>query len=128
MNVKKYLSIPASAAVLVLFNIFGWNGVITFLVMLMASDILSGAAAALIFRSSPNTEYGLADSNVLFKGIITKLCFLAAAGACYAADSYLGLNSVTGIIFAMLVSAKEAISISKNVLIMRTSGRSAKLE
>ena len=125
MNIKKYLSIPASAAVLILFSVFGWSAVITFLVILMASDILSGAAAALIFRSSPNTEYGLADSSVLFKGIITKLCFLAAAGACYAADSYLGLNGASGIIFSMIVSAKETVSISENVLIMRGAVRSA---
>ena len=126
MNTKIFLSISVSAAVLAVFSAFGWTGVVIFSVMIMASDILSGAAAALIFKSSPNTEHGLADSNVLFKGIITKLCFLAAAGACYIADGNLGLNYASGVIFSAIISIKEAVSIYKNISIMRGSRYNAR--
>ena len=112
MKYKKFLLITVVGLLTSIFGFFSVSHVVTFSVMIMAADIVSGVVLALVFSASPNTVYGRADSTVLFNGIIAKLCFLVAACTCCA------LNGALGVIVSVLVAVKELYSIYGNVRLM----------
>lgn len=104
---------------------FGWicnllgggDAVLKFLLLLMLVDYLTGLAIALIFKKSPKTETGAANSAIGFKGICKKIMMLFMVLIAYKADAMLGLDYIrSSAILAFTVN--ELVSLLENAGLM----------
>lgn len=104
---------------------FGWvcnllgggDAVLKFLLLLMLVDYLTGLAIALIFKKSPKTETGAANSAIGFKGICKKVMMLFMVLIAYKADVMLGLDYIrSSAILAFIIN--ELVSLVENAGLM----------
>lgn len=104
---------------------FGWvcnllgggDAVLKFLLLLMLVDYLTGLAIAIIFKKSPKTETGAANSTIGFKGICKKVMMLFMVLIAYKADVMLGLDYIrSSTILAFIIN--ELVSLVENAGLM----------
>lgn len=50
----------------------GWDTALQTLIIFMAIDYITGLIVAMVFRNSPKTEHGAAESNAAWKGLVKK--------------------------------------------------------
>lgn len=88
------------------------------LLVCLAADYLTGLAVALIFKNSPKTETGGAESLAGFKGLVKKVFILVIIAVIYQVDMVLGSNGFlrNAAIFGFM--ANEGISLLENAGLM----------
>lgn len=87
------------------------------LCVLMCVDYVSGIIIAVVFKKSPKTETGLANSAVGFKGICKKVYMLMLVGVANMLDVALNCDFCrSGLLVAFV--ANETLSIIENAGIM----------
>lgn len=95
----------------------GVDAMFIVLCIFLGIDYISGIIVALVFKKSPKTESGKADSTIGFKGICKKLFTIVLVGVAHQLDLVLGVEFVRGgVIVAFLTN--ETISIIENAGLM----------
>lgn len=100
-------------------NLFGgWDKLIYALVICSIIDYLSGGAVAIIFKKSPKTESGGAQSNAGFKGLVKKIFMYAMIVVVVQIDIVTNTNGFfrTAAILGFMVN--EVLSIVENLGLM----------
>lgn len=95
----------------------GWDSDMTTLLIFMAVDFLTGLIIALVFKNSPKTESGAANSKSCFKGLCKKCMVLLFILVAHRLDVSLGVNYIkTAAVVGFIVN--EALSIVENAGLM----------
>lgn len=93
------------------------DGMVQLLGITMAVDYVLGWMLAVIFKKSPKTDSGGANSSVGFKGLCKKGVMLPIVYLGYAFDQAMGTNMIQmGVILAFL--SNELLSITENLGVM----------
>ena len=103
----------------VLGNLFGgWDKLIIALITCSIIDYLSGGAVAIVFKNSPKTETGGAQSNVGFKGLVKKFFIYLIIVVIVQIDTVVGSNGFirNAVIIGFMVN--EVLSIVENAGLM----------
>lgn len=88
------------------------------LISCIAADYITGLAVAIIFKNSPKTETGSAESNVGFKGLVKKAFILLIIGVVYQVDIVLGANGFIRNAAIIGFMSNECISLLENAGLM----------
>jgi toxin secretion/phage lysis holin len=95
----------------------GWDEALKLLVCLMCADYLTGLTVAVVFKKSPKTESGSAESKVGFKGLCRKGVILCVVLISYRLELATGINCIReAVIYGF--SANEIISLTENAGLM----------
>lgn len=96
----------------------GAGNLLTALYVCIAVDYATGLAVATIFKNSPKTESGGAESNVGFKGIVKKAFILLIIAVVYQVDIVLGANGFLRNAAIIGFMSNECISLIENTGLM----------
>lgn len=95
----------------------GWDKDMTTLITLMAMDFAMGIIVAAVFKKSPKSANGAADSGSCFKGLCKKCIILLFVLLAHRLDLSLNTDYVkTAAVIGFI--ANEAISVIENAAIM----------
>lgn len=86
----------------------------------MLIDYISGVLVAVVFKNSPKTDSGKANSGASLKGIIKKVFMLSLVGVANLLDIVLGTDFIRGGLVIAFI-ANETISIVENAGLMGIS-------
>jgi toxin secretion/phage lysis holin len=95
----------------------GWDAALAVLIGMMAVDIFTGLLCAALFKKSPKTENGKAESNEMFKGLVRKLVILLWIWVAVMLDKVLGVEYIRTAV-ALFFIANEGLSIIENTALM----------
>lgn len=117
-NLKVMICTLVGAAGSIISRLFGgWTHDMTTLITFMAIDFIMGLVIALVFKKSPKTKSGAADSKSCFMGLCKKCMILLFVLVAYRLDVSLGVNYIkTAAVIGFIVN--ETISIIENAGIM----------
>lgn len=95
----------------------GWTPTLSIVVIMMGLDLFAGFMVAAVFKNSPKSESGAADSMAMFKGLCKKVMMLCLLAVAHQLDRALGVD------YIMLATtygfiANEALSIIENAGLM----------
>lgn len=96
----------------------GADKLLTALIVCIGADYLTGLAVALIFKNSPKTETGAAESNAGFKGLVKKAFILLIIAVVYQVDTVLGSNGFLRNAAIIGFMSNECISLIENAGLM----------
>lgn len=96
----------------------GWNSALQALLIFMAIDFVTGMSVALIFKKSPKTETGAAESNTCFKGLLRKVAILLAVMLAVQLDGILGQDQLCRNTVIFFFLGNEGLSIVENLALM----------
>jgi toxin secretion/phage lysis holin len=95
----------------------GWDAPMKLLVSLMCVDYITGLVVAVVFKNSPKTENGCAESKAGFKGICRKGVMLCVVLIGYRLELAMGIGYIRdAVIYGF--SVNEIISITENAGLM----------
>ena len=95
----------------------GWDKDMTTLITCMAIDFIMGLVIAVVFKKSPKTQSGAADSMSCFRGLCKKCVILLFVLLAHRLDVTLGVTYIkTAAVIGFIVN--EVISIIENAGIM----------
>lgn len=95
----------------------GWTPTLRVILILMGIDFFAGFIVAAVFKKSPKSETGAADSMSMFKGLCKKVGMLGVIAAAHQIDIALGVNYVMiATIYGFI--ANETLSIVENAGLM----------
>lgn len=95
----------------------GWDAAMKTLFIFMCVDYITGLLVALVFKASPKTENGAAESRAGFKGLCRKGAILLMVLVSHQLDLAMGLTFIKdGVVIAFV--ANETLSIVENVGLM----------
>ncbi len=95
----------------------GWDNALKLLVCLMAVDYITGMVVAVVFKNSPKTKSGGAESKVGFKGLCRKGAILCVVLIGYRLELATGVSYIReSIIYGF--SMNELISLIENMGLM----------
>ena len=95
----------------------GWDNALKLLVCLMAADYITGLIVAIVFKNSPKTKGGGAESLVGFKGLCRKGVILCIVLISYRLELATGIEYIReAVIYGF--SANEMISLVENAGLM----------
>lgn len=95
----------------------GWNKDMTTLITLMAIDFVTGMVTAVVFRKSPKTASGAANSGSCFEGLCKKFAILLFVLIAHRLDVTLGVNYIkTAAVIGFIVN--ETLSVIENAGLM----------
>ena len=95
----------------------GWSNTLKLLICLMATDYITGLIVALVFKNSPKTTTGGAESKAGFKGLCRKGAVLCVVLIGYRLELATGITYIReAIIFGF--AANEMISLVENIGLM----------
>lgn len=95
----------------------GWTPTLSIVIIMMGIDLFAGFMVAAVFKNSPKSESGAADSMAMFKGLCKKVMMLCLLAVAHQIDRALGVD------YIMLATtygfiANEALSILENAGLM----------
>ena len=94
-----------------------WDSALVALCIAMCIDYISGLLVAFVFKNSPKTDTGKANSAVCAAGLVKKMFMLILVGLANTLDSALGVDFIkVGVIYAFL--SNEVISLLENASLM----------
>ncbi len=95
----------------------GWDNALKLLICLMAADYITGLIVAVVFKNSPKTETGGAESKAGFKGLCRKGAMLCVVLIGYRLELATDISYIReAIIYGF--SANEFISLVENIGLM----------
>lgn len=95
----------------------GWSAGMTFLVVCMVADYVTGLLVAYVFKKSPKTETGGASSKIGFQGIAKKGCILLVVFIAVQLQRVSGVSYIRdGVVIAYIVN--ELTSMTENLGLM----------
>jgi toxin secretion/phage lysis holin len=95
----------------------GWTPTLGVVLTLMGIDFLAGFIVAAVFKKSPKSETGAADSMSMFKGLCKKFGMIFVIAASHQIDIALGVDYImVATIYGFI--ANEALSIVENAGLM----------
>ena len=95
----------------------GWTPTLRVVLILMAIDFAAGFIVAAVFKKSPKSETGAADSMSMFKGLCKKFGMIFVIAAAHQIDIALGVDYIMlATIYGFI--ANEALSIVENAGLM----------
>lgn len=95
----------------------GWTPTLSVVLILMAIDFAAGFIVAAVFKQSPKSKTGAADSMSMFKGLCKKFGMIFVIAAAHQIDIALGVDYImTATIYGFI--ANEALSIVENAGLM----------
>lgn len=95
----------------------GWNASMTTLFIFMAVDYITGLLVALVFKASPKTKNGAAESRAGFKGLCRKGAILLVVLVGHRLDLAMGLTFIKDAVVIAFI-ANETLSIIENIGLM----------
>lgn len=99
-------------------KLFGaWTPTLRVVLVLMGIDFLAGFVVAAVFKKSPKSETGAADSMSMFKGLCKKVGMLFVIAAAHQIDIALGVDYIM-IATTYGFIANETLSILENAGLM----------
>lgn len=100
-------------------NLFGgWDKLILALITCSIIDYLSGGAVAVIFKKSPKTKTGGAESNIGFKGLVKKVFIYLIVVVVVQVDNVVGSNGFLRNAVIIGFMTNEILSIIENAGLM----------
>lgn len=96
----------------------GWDSAMTTLLIIMGIDYITGMMVALVWKKSPKTPTGAADSTVGFKGICKKGLILLVVLIAVRLDITLNLAGAARLATILFFIGNEGLSIIENLGIM----------
>lgn len=95
----------------------GWDNALKLLICLMAADYITGLIVALVFKNSPKTKNGGAESLAGFKGLCRKGAILCVVLIAYRLELATDITYIReAVIYGF--AANELISLVENVGLM----------
>lgn len=96
----------------------GWDGMLQLLVAFIAIDYITGLLVALVFKKSPKTTNGAAESNTAFKGLVRKFCILILVMMVTRLEAMLGDTTFCRNTVIIFFVANEGLSVLENLGLM----------
>lgn len=96
----------------------GWDFMLQLLVMFIVIDYISGIIVAIVFKKSPKTENGAAETKVGFKGLVRKVCILLLVMMVTRLEATLGDTTFCRNTIIIFFVANEGLSILENFVLM----------
>lgn len=96
----------------------GWDFMLQLLVMFIVIDYISGMIVAIVFKKSPKTENGAAETKVGFKGLVRKVCILLLVMMVTRLEATLGNTAFCRNTIIIFFVANEGLSILENFGLM----------
>lgn len=95
----------------------GWNPSIRAVLILMGIDLIAGFLVAVVFKKSPKTASGAADSAAMLKGICKKFLMICLMAVAHQLDVVIGVDYIMVAVTYGFI-ANEALSIVENAGLM----------
>jgi len=115
----KYVdTIKISVSAVVAYLLGGWDFLLQLLVIFEIVDYISGFVVAAVFKNSPKTENGAADTKVGYKGLIRKVCTLILVMMVTRLEATMGDTTFCRNTVIIFFVANEGLSILENFGLM----------
>lgn len=119
LNIKSSIFMAIGVAGGVMSNALGGaDKLLIALIVCIGADYLTGLAVAIIFKNSPKTETGAAQSNAGFKGLVKKVFILLIIVVINQVDIVLGADGFLRNASIIGFMANDCISLIENAGLM----------
>lgn len=95
----------------------GWDPNMVVVIIMMGIDLLTGFIVAAVFKESPKSENGRAESGAMFKGLCRKFVMICLLAVAHQLDLVIGVNYIMMAVTYGFI-ANEALSILENAGLM----------
>lgn len=95
----------------------GWDPNMIVVIIMMGIDLLTGFLVAAVFKESPKSKNGGAESWAMFKGLCRKFAMICLMAVAHQLDVVIGVNYIMMAVTYGFI-ANEALSIVENAGLM----------